>query len=125
MTSASVYSYKKSAAIMATMSTSTERSSRPRSSRRWSASAIFPSAPMGVTGVVENIRATPVAMLMSAPRTGRGGPGSAVALRARLLLVRRLGDPRGVGRLLRLDGALLVGLGRVVVVHQALGLGLE
>src|SRR3712207_6757351 len=110
-------------------SSTRDRRTRPRSSRRGSVSAILASASLGVTGVVENIRGTPVAMLMSAPQTGRGGRLSAVALRARLRLVRRLRHrparlgELGVRRALGVDRALLLGLGGVVVVHQALGLG--
>src|SRR3954470_1383463 len=89
-----------------------------RSSRKWSPSDIRPPSPMGSRGRPRNSSKTPAkdtAVLLrgsdSAGGVGLVGPGG-------LLL--------GVLSVLRVDLALLGGLGVVViVVHEALGLGLD
>src|SRR4051812_43186016 len=126
--------------------TSTERRIRALSSRRWSARAIRPSSPEATAGVRKS-RTTPAALILG-PRGGgseastvvgcswdvpevvQERPGSALGVAG--LLARLAGRGRLVGT--RLIDALAVDLTLlrsllavvlVVVVHEALGLGLE
>src|SRR3954449_11019467 len=111
---------------MPMVSSSATRSSRARSSRRWSASAIRPPSPTGSCGLARNHPKTP-AKDMSV--VGQAGSDLGVAARLLRALVRGplVLEPLGLGAApLGVELALLVGLGVVVVVvHQALGLGLE
>src|SRR5688572_10185663 len=110
---------------MPATSTSVTFSRRARSSRRWSASAILPSSPIGVCGLTLNRPRTPVIDTSG----GRSfSPGSAVGVGRRALLRGRVGGLDGAclgGPVLRVDLLLLLGLRLVVVVDQALGLCLE
>src|SRR3954453_23558276 len=113
--------------MTAISSTSTTRSRRARSSRRWSARAIRPSAPMGWRGLARKSPRTP-AKDMSA-QWCRERDRSALAVGARLL-GRGLQPVRGLGAALRVELPLCLGLLRVpdlvvVIVHEALRLGLE
>src|SRR4051794_33793826 len=105
---------------------------RARSSRRWSDSAIRPSGPTGCCGLP---RRSPARRLIKGSATS-GGVAAVQPLGLRVQLGLTLGEVALLGLelelRLRLGGGGLGGgrLGRrvrslVVVVHQALGLGLE
>src|SRR5919206_4120866 len=86
MTSCRSWSKKNSPATMQTRIATTDRRMRPRSSRKWSARAMRPSAPTGCWGFVRNIRTMPVATLTDRRRDGcaaqRRAGGSALVPRA-------------------------------------------
>src|SRR6188472_4406214 len=109
-----------------TTSSSAERTSRARSSRKWSARAIRPSGPTGLRGLPRRTSTTPTKD--TGLPFGQGPSGGRVVGSRRLTLgcLLRL-ERRTLSSLTRLELALGLGLhvGAGVVVGQPLGLGLE
>src|SRR5690242_1119874 len=124
----------------ATTSTSAERNSRARTSLRWSVRAIRPSGPTAYFGLPRKRSKTQPALdkvgylpacrrrsggvvaVLGGPALGRAALGLGVHRRRRGL------DLALLGRALRVGAARRVGLevgDVVVVVHEALRLGLE
>src|SRR5689334_17205911 len=91
---------------------------RARSSRKWSPSDIRPPSPTASRGRPRNRSRTPTIDTGGAAGSG-GGAGRAAVVRA--------GGARARGAVVLVDRPLLGGLGAVVVlvVEEALGLGLE
>src|SRR3954454_11263300 len=103
-----------------------DRIRRARSSRKWSDSAIRPSGPTGLRGLPRSTSTTPT-MDTDRAALAQVSSGGGVVATCRVALGRlpRL-ERLTLGGLLRLELALRLGLDRlVIVVVQALGLGLE
>src|SRR3954462_7175665 len=108
--------------MKAMSSTSTDRMMRARSSRRWSDSAIRPSGPTGCSGLPLR---SPARRLIKGTAAS-GGVAAVGPLGFSVQLPLPIGQVALLGLELQLGlGLQRVGSGLLVVVHQALGLGLE